>query len=280
MTTERACRFGRAQHLIGLIGLPDLASEGDRVGVVVLNAGMVHRVGPFRLHVELTRRLNACGYPSLRFDLSSIGDSGASSESQSREAQVRADVADAINLLKQHAGCARVVLIGLCSGAQNAHVAACTEARVVGAVFLDGYAYRTFGFRIRHYLPRLLRAASWGRFLDRRMSRSEDGESDSNISFGVHYPALNQVREELAGMLDRGLKLFFIYSGGISRQYNHPRQFRECYGRLTRRPGLTSRLLSQTDHTYVLDTDRKLLFDIIEEWLASNFPISSRSSSS
>ncbi|MDE1892785.1 MAG: alpha/beta hydrolase [Pseudomonadota bacterium] len=276
MTTERACRFGRAQHLIGIIGLPPAPAEEGRVGIVVLNAGMVHRVGPFRLHVELTRRLNACGYPSLRFDLSSIGDSGASNEPRSHEEQVRSDVADAINLLRQHAGCTRVILLGLCSGAQNAHVAACTESRVAGAIFLDGYAFRTFGFRIRHYLPRLLNAARWRRFLDRRMSPPED--DDSNIRFGVHYPPLSQVRRELAGMLERGLKLYFIYSGGISGHYNHPRQFRECYGRLAAHPGASTRLLKQADHTYVLETDRQLLFDTIETWLAGNFPTPARSS--
>ena len=276
MTIERACRFGRAQHLIGMVGEPSATSSPNQVGVIVLNAGLVHRIGPFRLHVELSRRLNACGYPTLRFDLSSIGDSGASGESQSHEDQVRADVADAIDLLKQHTGVARVVLVGLCSGAQNAHTVACTEARVEGVVFLDGYAYRTFGFRIRHYLPRLLSARRWLRFMERSVASSDD--DDSNVSFGVHYPPRRQVREELSGMVDRGLKLCFIYSGGIGHHYNHPRQFRECYGRLASRPEVTSHLLGQTDHTYVLEPDRKVLLGTIEQWLAANFPITPRSS--
>jgi len=48
---ESGFRFGRARHLVGVVGLP--ASPADNVGVIVLNAGMVHRIGPFRLHVEL-----------------------------------------------------------------------------------------------------------------------------------------------------------------------------------------------------------------------------------
>ena len=138
---EQAFRFGRAHHMVGVAGVP--AASAHAVGVVVLNAGLVHRIGPFRLHVELTRRLNACGYPTLRFDLSTVGDSGASGEPQTREQQVRADVADAMSLLSRQSGCTRVVLIGLCSGAQNAHAVACTDASVAGAIFLDGYAYRT-----------------------------------------------------------------------------------------------------------------------------------------
>jgi hypothetical protein len=63
---EQAFRFGRARHLVGIAGLPS-STAPDAVGVIVLNAGLVHRIGPFRLHVEMTRRLNARGYPTLRF---------------------------------------------------------------------------------------------------------------------------------------------------------------------------------------------------------------------
>ncbi len=70
---EQAFRFGRAQHLVGIAGMP-ISVARDAVGIIVHNAGLVHRIGPFRLHVEMTRRLNARGYPTLRFDLSTIGD--------------------------------------------------------------------------------------------------------------------------------------------------------------------------------------------------------------
>ena len=143
MTPERAFRFGRAEHLVGVAGLPPAAGA---VGVIVLNAGLMHRVGPFRLHVELARRLNALGYPTLRFDLSALGDSGASAEAASREQQISADVADATALLGRQSGCTRFVLVGLCRGAQSAHAGASTEATVAGAIFLDGYIYRTAGW--------------------------------------------------------------------------------------------------------------------------------------
>ena len=87
---EEAHRFGRARHLVGIVGLPDTAP--GETGVIVLNAGLVHRIGPFRLHVELTRRLGAAGYPTLRFDLSTLGDSSATGGGQTRTQQVCADV--------------------------------------------------------------------------------------------------------------------------------------------------------------------------------------------
>lgn len=268
MTPERPFRFGRARHLVGVAGLPTAAPGA--VGVIVLNTGLMHRVGPFRLHVDLTRRLNALGYPTLRFDLSTMGDSGASAEAGSREQQIRADVGDAAALLGSQAGCTRFVLIGLCRGAQSAHIAACTEAGVAGAILLDGYIYRTAGFKLRHYLPRLLSPARWQGFFARKLRQVVEPEE---ITFGSIYPPRAQVRGELVDMLARGLKLYFVYSGGIGEQLNHPRQFRECYGRdVAAHPAVRMDLLEGTDHTYTLVCDRERLFSHVEDWLLEHFP--------
>lgn len=267
MTRERAFRFGRSRHLIGVAGLP--AAAQNTVGVIVLNAGMMHRVGPFRLHVEMTRRLNALGYATLRFDLSTLGDSGASAESQTREQQIRADVSDAMAMLGEQSGCTEFVLIGLCRGAQSAHTAAVTEPKIVGAVFLDGYIYRSMGFMLRHYFPRLFSASRWRHFIFRSMQRNNVADE---AAFGSVYPPKAQVRTELVDMIARGLKLHFIYSGGISEQLNHPRQFRESFGRVADDPSMSFELLRGTDHTYTLVCDRERMLGRVECWMHANFP--------
>ena len=266
---ERAFRFGRARHLVGVAGVPPPAAS-ETVGVIVLNAGLVHRIGPFRLHVEMTRRLNASGYPTLRFDLSTIGDSAASGESQTRKQQICADVGDAMKLLGEQAACKRFVLIGLCSGSQSAHMVACSDPNVAGAVFLDGYAYRTLGYHLRYYLPRLLDMKRWLRMLSRRR-KTQDGSGEPAFTVAPLPQAV--VRADLAGMLDRGLKLCLIYSGGISRYFNHARQFRECFGGVVSRPGISTRFLKEADHTYILTGDRNRLLDSVERWLFDNFPV-------
>ncbi|MGY3038774.1 hypothetical protein ACVWWQ_000361 [Rhodanobacter sp. TND4EL1] len=275
---EQAFRFGRARHLVGIAGMPDKNPDADSVGVVVLNAGLVHRIGPFRLHVELTRRLNASGYPSLRFDLSTLGDSGACEGSQTKTQQVCSDVADAMDLLTKVSGCSRMVLIGLCSGAQNAHTVACTEARVAGAIFLDGYAYRTPGYHLRHYLPRLFDVGRWRRKLTHRQRAAAPKSTDP--VFAVAPLPRHVVQSDLASMLDRGLKISLIYSGGINNYFNHARQFRECFGRVVAHPACSTRFLGAADHTYILNVDRTRLIDSIEHWLSRNFPVAAMDASS
>jgi hypothetical protein len=271
MTREQAFRFGRARHLVGIAGVPDDASAA--VGVIVLNAGLVHRIGPFRLHVEMTRRLNASGYPTLRFDLSTLGDSGSSGESQTKVQQVCADVDDAMTLLGQQAGCNRFVLIGLCSGAQNAHSVACNDNKVAGVVFLDGYAYRTFGYRVRHYIPRLFDMERWRRALTRSRSQQAAAPRSPEPVFAVAPSPQAVVRTDLAGMIERGMRLCLIYSGGISNYFNHARQFRECFGSVMSHPYVSTSFLRESDHTYILTGDRHRLLDNIEHWIAENFPI-------
>jgi hypothetical protein len=256
--SELAYRFGRARHLIGVAGLP--ARVAGNVGVIVLNAGLVHRIGPFRLHVEMTRRLNACGYPTLRFDLSTLGDSSASDESQSHKQRVCADIADAMTLLGNQSGCTRFV--------------PSSDPRVAGAVFLDGYAYRTIGYKLRHYLPRLVNPARAMRFF---MRRRRAGTQSSGPAFGVQFPPRARVRSDLADMLERGLKLCFIYSGGASKYFNHLGQFRACFGRVAVHPDVSVSYLKEADHTYILTADRAHLLDIIERWLTRNFFVEPKS---
>lgn len=268
---ERAARFGNDNHLVGITA-SDVAAKHD-VGVIVLNAGLVYHAGPFRLHVELTRQLNAAGYPSLRFDLSTLGDSAASEGAQSSSAQVQQDVSDAMSLLANQSGCRRFVLIGLCSGASNAHRVACEDSRVVGAVLLDGHAYRTFGYYMRHYLPRLIDPTRVLHFLmRRRRSNAPGGEAD----FQAPRPPRAQVTAELGDMLARGLKLNLVFSGGASGYFNHVRQLGECYGRkIARHPGLSTHLFAEADHTYILVEDRAKLISHIQSWLQKHVPASS-----
>lgn len=271
MMREEAHRFGRARHLVGIAGIPQ--GPSGETGVIVLNAGLVHRIGPFRLHVELTRQLNAAGYPTLRFDLSTLGDSAASGGQQTRTQAVCGDVDDAMKLLAERAGCERFILVGLCSGAQNAHVVAATDPRVAGAVFLDGYAYRTLGYKLRHYLPRLVDPARWVR---RLMQRADGQPATAKVEaqpiFAVAPAPREEVIADFTGMVNRGMKLYLVYSGGISNYFNHARQFRECFGKVMNHPAVTTRYAAETDHTYILTGDRARLLDGIGGWLSQNFP--------
>ena len=71
---ERAVSFGPERGLLGI--LTQTAAHRDGIPtVILLNAGLLHRVGPNRLSVDIARSLADLGYPCLRFDTSGVGDS-------------------------------------------------------------------------------------------------------------------------------------------------------------------------------------------------------------
>lgn len=71
---EQALLLGPRKSLVGIIAVSP-SPLPDAPMVVILNSGIIHRVGAHRVYVPLSRALAAAGFPVLRFDLSGIGDS-------------------------------------------------------------------------------------------------------------------------------------------------------------------------------------------------------------
>ena len=73
---ETICQFGPNNGLTGILTEPDESVRvADAPVALILNAGIVHNIGPFRLHVDIARLLAAAGFSSFRIDLSGLGDS-------------------------------------------------------------------------------------------------------------------------------------------------------------------------------------------------------------
>ena len=67
--------FGEKGSLIGVVSLPDKNREIiNGPGIILLNSGLLHRVGPNRLYVKIARNAATSGLVAFRFDLSGIGD--------------------------------------------------------------------------------------------------------------------------------------------------------------------------------------------------------------
>ena len=115
--SEKVHAFGKHRGLVGVVSQPD--SPRDAPAVLLLNAGLVHRVGPYRMHVDLARRLAAAGYLVLRFEQSAIGASEPRRERLSYEDRAVADGPDAMDFLGARCRGDRFIPLGRCSGALN-----------------------------------------------------------------------------------------------------------------------------------------------------------------
>lgn len=281
---ERAHSFGRDGSLVGIVTLPD-GDDGDptatRPFVVVLNAGLIHRVGPFGLSVQLARRLAAKGFRVLRFDQSGTGDSAPRAAPLSVDDHTRLDGREALDFLEERYGAKTFILGGLCSGALNAHWIAKADERVVGLYLLDGYAYPTRSYQL-HRVGRLLkRPQTWlptGRRLalrareevrQRLRGATAEGEAAPNARdelvdlFYRDWPDVADTRADLEQMLRRGVRLLFVYSGGWSK-FVAPSQFDAMFPRLEGRERITVRYQPHADHMFTALADRDALLRELE----------------
>src|SRR4249920_1391880 len=114
---DEVIRLGPEGQLVGILshppgenlpGRPDpMGKTAPRPSFVILNAGVLHRVGPHRLHVVLARRIAAAGMAGLRLDLGGIGDSIASSDAATFRDSAVADTRVAMTALTEALGSAR-----------------------------------------------------------------------------------------------------------------------------------------------------------------------------
>jgi hypothetical protein len=144
----------------------------------------------------------------------------------------------------------------------------------VGAVLVDGPGYRTPGFYLRRYGPRLWRPRAWfgaaGRLLGAagRWRRQPHATALADTAF-FDFPARDQARTELQRMLARGARLLLVYTNFAAWHYfNHPRQFDEAFGRLDpQRRRVEVMYLAEADHLLMHHGYRQAFFTRMETWM-------------
>src|ERR1017187_8474035 len=151
--SERAVLFGNPRSMVGILSDPGVFRCASGTAVVFINAGLVHRVGPNRVYVQMARSLAGMGVPSLRFDLTGIGDSDSRTgeDLAGGEAAVW-EVQEAMSMLREEMGISRFILVGICSGAAIAFDTAVCDSRIVGAILINAPALGAVTAALRIYL--------------------------------------------------------------------------------------------------------------------------------
>ncbi len=196
------------------------------------------------------------------------------------------DIGAAITFLKADRNCKNFVLVGLCSGADNAHKAAVANAEVDGAVFIDGYIYPTRKFLFNRYMPVLLNpklmlnvlvhragVLAFGKLKRDRFDHLKQPESDPDNQFVWRLPPKAKTARELKHLVERNTSLCYIYTGGYARSYNYNHQFRQCFAAIKFGELLTEHYFADIDHTNILTADRNLVIQAILNWLRNQFDI-------
>ena len=278
MTRQRIVKFGGSTPLVGVLTEPTSTSTG-RPWVILLNSGILHHVGVNRLHVQLARRLAESGYGSLRFDFSGLGDSEARRDELSFERSAPLETRDAIDYLARTQGAHRVVLMGLCSGADVAHLTALQDDRVVGLGLLDPWAYRTRGYWLHYYGSRLVNPERYGNWMRVRWGRlramlarpavpdERDPEMYEAPSYLRVFPPRERIAAELRSVLARGVELFFIFSDGFE-QYNHRGQYAASFPEISFGQQLREEHVRGATHVFSAVEHQEFVVRELSRWVA------------
>jgi pimeloyl-ACP methyl ester carboxylesterase len=232
------------------------------------------------MYVDVARRLAEEGFHVFRFDVSGMGDSEVSKDMLGRQERITADIREALDLLENKKNISNFVLMGLCSGADNAHTVALIEPRVVGMVLLDGYSYSTTRFYIRqilfHYSRRMMDISKWNIVIKRMYEKAKTilywrgDQSTEQFVFTRKFPPKDELKKELCALISRGVRLFFIYTGGIG-YYNYKNQFKDSFQDCNFGDQLELEYFPDSDHMYTLKSDREKLIKRIVAWMRHTY---------
>jgi dienelactone hydrolase len=265
---EEPVQIGPGEGLSAVLARPETL-DASRPVFILLNAGLLHRVGPFRLYVQLSRRLAQRGFAALRLDLSGLGYTPARPGVQG-VASALEDLDVVISWLQSSFSLNRPVLLGSCSGADLAHRIAVADERVQGCGFLDGYAYHNSLSTLHYYSTRLHRPDLWRKWFRSRLGNPEEDTEEDEVFWQSETPSLEQFRADLAGLIARDLPLLYVYSGSV-REYRYESQFFDVCPEARDAP-VTVRYYPRADHTYWRERNRRRLLDALCDWASNAFP--------
>jgi len=243
---------------------------------VFMNAGLLHRVGPRRLHVDLARRLAHLGFPSLRVDLSGIGDSPVQPGVSSSD-QLAADFREIAALLETQVGPRPLVLGGLCAGADNAiFMTNQNETPVVGMILLDPVCYPDRSFRIRSLFRLGWEIATHPVFHTRlffhRVGLFLGGQRRVDQLSLRDVPTREQTRRAFDAIRARGGQVFSMFTRYSLIYYNKQGQYRRALGVEGYDDFSTEVFWPTVNHVFPLELHRTRLIGQIEAWAHGFLP--------
>jgi hypothetical protein len=255
-------------------------AQGTELSGTLRIPDALHRIGMNGLYVRWARELAAHGVPSLRFDISGIGDSPAlpgARDNQLYSLHAVIDVCAAVDFVGRTLPGHELCLVGLCSGAYAAYHSALADPRIRRLVLINPQTFlfnpgdslqvdRKRAYKAaRYYRRRFGQCDAWHRLArgdvnlvsgGRLMAqRARDVALLSARGFATRLGLIppSHVTRELNSLADAKVKVAFVYSGDdpglgvLSAELGAHRN--ECF----RRPELSLDVIEGSDgpdHTF------------------------------
>ena len=275
-------------------------AEQSPTGVVFLNPGTLPRAALGDSAVYWADSFAASGYPSFRFDLPGLGDSGGDLPTDLMDFQSavnRGDYAPILSAttqtLVERFELRGVVVVGLCAGAVTALFAAAADNRIKGLILMDPYFNEQQDVTSRSLLSRWHMRVIRG--IEEDWQRSVPSGSRLGTALflklrGIHK-AMKRVRVLPSGnALPSNANLALlrswqqVVSSGrrilvFSSRSSVPRAGAFDYveyllAKSDRGDGVAAQLIDDTNHSFAEGQGKQAVRRHAGEWLRVNFPLS------
>ncbi len=291
---ERVVTIGRQKPLIGVLCDPGNTSaktdaeatvtdpnsgEKSKVAVLLLNSGVMHRVGSCRMSVNISRALcRQAGVSSFRFDFSGIGDSPARRGGSGDIIQTAVtEVKEVMDYLQQKYKFESFILYGLCSGAFTSFQVAIADDRIKGIAQVDGYSYPTPKSYFYYYLPRVLSVSRWQSLFSRVLLRTnntgaadQSGAAFMEVPNFESFPPKSTVEQWLALMMSKHISIYSIFTGK-EPGYSYQGQYEDCFSSVDFSGRLRLLHLSEASHILTEPQAQSQVIEGVVSWVDDFF---------
>jgi hypothetical protein len=280
---EQVVRFGSNDENIGIICRPKFSAVSNlkhKIGCVLSNTGVGHRVGPFRFHVDLARRLTHYGVTTLRFDLTGMGDSETSNSDENLNKRGVLESLQAMDILKNDHEIEQFILFGNCSAADRIQ-RLCDyiikqnifkNYSILGTIFIDNHAYPTNEFYSRRFFQRIFQTKRWlfaWRRIKKKMLAGSNNDTNVSLEIKKDLPSREQTEEVYHLLCQEKVRQLHIFTESVDIIFNHEKQFFEMFPKLKEFETdlLEIVYLRGVDHTLSYYAPRVKVLTLCEDWV-------------
>lgn len=283
---ERAMLLGGARSLVGIVTYPDgNRIDPGRPALIMLNAGVVHRVGPQRFHVSLARKMAGQGFVAIRFDFSGIGDSPARADHLPYAESTVLEVREVMDSIFELTGIGRFCVMGLSSGSVVSLLTALKDPRVVGVGILnpafevsdDWGAHVENRSAGRIYLQNFLRADSWRKLLTGKTNYRRLGSalwyrlSHMGKRVEAVKSAAEGIKPAMTALLGCDIQILFLFSQK-DRSIDHMEEVLGAGWEKNVRTNVRAVFIPDANHTFSSPVHMEQAIEKIESWMMRCWP--------
>jgi pimeloyl-ACP methyl ester carboxylesterase len=285
---ESTVLLGKDRSLVGILTEnvdENVSKRNDLTGLLLLNAGLIHHVGPNRIYVKIARMLASMGFVVLRFDFSGIGDSGPRKDKLPATESMSDEVRQAMDYLEKLKGIHQFICIGLCDGAAAAAQISAVDHRVIKAILIDppvptspqteliahsNYYSKHALFNPHSWLKFVFMQSNYRNLFGAILMKIKRGLWPNRSQFCADPKIAIELSNFFRSLRMRKVRLLMVYSetsaGEIGERYLLE-VVKEEYRMMKDSGLLTTGKLSMTDHLVTPLASQEKLINMISKWL-------------